>query len=244
MGILYEQMISHFEWTHLLEFFLRILLAGICGAAIGLERAKRLKEAGIRTHILVCIGAALMMIVSKYAFADLAVEGGGFFPGIDGADASRIASQVVTGISFLGAGIIFKNGASVKGLTTAAGIWATAGIGLGVGAGLYIVSVFTTAVIMIIQVLLHRFAVGNDALVTQSFIITVTDSARFRAEFEQHLREVWCGQITDHRVTKGSNESTTFSLSVRMPKKVPFDDIVDYMESHPYITRFDSQLVG
>ena len=92
MGILYEQMISHFEWKHLLEFFLRILLAGICGAAIGLERAKRLKEAGIRTHILVCIGAALMMIVSKYAFADLSVEGGGFFPGIDGADASRIAS--------------------------------------------------------------------------------------------------------------------------------------------------------
>ncbi len=243
MGTLYELMISHFEWMHLLEFFARILLAGICGAAIGLERAKRLKEAGIRTHILVCIGAALMMIVSKYAFADLSVEGG-FFPGIDGADASRIASQVVTGISFLGAGIIFKNGGSVKGLTTAAGIWATAGIGLGVGAGLYIVSIFTTVVIMIIQVLLHRFAVGNDALVVQTFIITVTDSARFRAEFEQHLKEVWRGQITDHRVTKGSNESTTFSLSVRMPKTVPFDDIVDYMESHPYITRFDSHSAG
>lgn len=244
MGTLYEAMISHFEWVHLLEFFIRIILAGVCGAAIGLERAKRLKEAGIRTHVLVCIGASLMMIVSKYAFADLAAEGGGFFPGIDGADASRIASQVVTGISFLGAGIIFKNGGSVKGLTTAAGIWATAGIGLGVGAGLYLVSVFATVFIMFVQFLLHRFAIGNDALVSQNFIITVTDSARFRQEFETHLREVWRGQITDHRVTRGAADSTTYSLSVRMPRTVPFDEILDYMESHPYITRFDSHLAG
>ena len=244
MGTLYGNMISHFEWVHLLEFFLRIFLAGVCGAAIGIERAKRLKEAGIRTHMLVCIGASLMMIVSKYAFADLALEGGGFFPGIDGADASRIASQVVTGISFLGAGIIFKNGGSIKGLTTAAGIWATAGIGLGVGAGMYLVAVFSTVFIMFVQFLLHRFAVGGDALVVQSFIITVTDSARFRREFELHLKEVWRGQITDHRVTKGASDSTTYSLSVRMPRKVSFDEVLDYMESHPYITRFDSHLAG
>ena len=114
-----------------LELMLRITIACVCGALIGMERTIRLKEAGIRTHTIVALGAALMMIVSKYGFLDAVRYQGNF-------DASRIASCVVTGISFLGAGVIFVRGNSIKGLTTAAGIWATAGIGLALGAGLYI----------------------------------------------------------------------------------------------------------
>lgn len=95
----------------------------------GLERTKRLKEAGIRTHCLVCCASALIMIVSKYAFADLSV-GDAFFFGDRGADPARIAAQVVSGISFIGLAVIYRNGSTLKGLTTAAGIWATAGIGL------------------------------------------------------------------------------------------------------------------
>lgn len=98
-----------------LEFLLKILLATFMGAIIGFERKSRNKEAGIRTHAIVCLASALMMIVSKYGFFD-----------VERIDASRIASQVVTGIGFLGAGLIFIKNNSVNGLTTAAGVWATA----------------------------------------------------------------------------------------------------------------------
>ena len=125
---------SQFSIMQDLDFLVRILAACFCGACIGFERTKRFKEAGIRTHIIVCCAAALIMIVSKYGFADLTYPDGSVFNGTRGADPARIAAQVVSGISFLGAGVIFKNGSTVKGLTTAAGIWATAGIGLALGA--------------------------------------------------------------------------------------------------------------
>ena len=119
-------------WQYL-EFFLRVLIACVCGAAIGFERSKRLKEAGIRTHVIVCCAAALTMIVSKYGFADVASPDGAGLYGTKGTDPARLAAQIISGVSFLGAGIIFRNGSTVKGLTTAAGIWATAGIGLAIG---------------------------------------------------------------------------------------------------------------
>jgi len=132
------------------EFFLRMIVACLCGIAIGIERKNRAKEAGIRTHCIVACASALMMIVSKYGFFDLA--------SIDGtriADGSRIASQVVSGIGFLGAGIIFVQKQTVKGLTTAAGIWATSGIGLALGAGMYSIGIVATAIILVMQYTLH-----------------------------------------------------------------------------------------
>lgn len=101
-----------------LEFFIRIVLAAILGALVGLERSKRQKEAGVRTHCIIACTSALFMILSKYAFVDLVGV-----DGLRGADPARIAAQVVSGISFLGAGVIFKNGNSIRGLTTAAGMW-------------------------------------------------------------------------------------------------------------------------
>ena len=111
-----------------LPMIIRIIVACVCGAAIGYERSIRQKDAGIRTHIIVALGAALMMIVSKYGFFDVIVNDS------VQVDASRIASTITTGISFLGAGVIFVRNASIKGLTTAAGIWATAGVGIAIGA--------------------------------------------------------------------------------------------------------------
>ena len=135
--ILVEYLNSQFSLAQNLDFFIRILTASLCGACIGFERSKRYKEAGIRTHIIVCCAASLMMIVSKYGFADLTDAAGAAYNGTRGADAARIAAQVVSGISFLGAGVIFKHGSAVRGLTTAAGLWATAAIGLAIGAGMY-----------------------------------------------------------------------------------------------------------
>lgn len=107
-------------------YIARIVIAGICGIFIGLERKNRSKEAGVRTHFVVACASALMMIISKYGFCDL-VSGADSMRGADGA---RIAAQVVSGIGFLGAGMIFVHKNTVTGLTTAAGIWATSGVHL------------------------------------------------------------------------------------------------------------------
>ena len=131
------------------EYLLRLLISVGCGFAIGYERKNRNKEAGIRTHVIVCLASCLMMIVSKYGFFDLISPGDARF------DGSRIASQIVSGIGFLGAGMIFVHKNSIKGLTTAAGIWATSGIGMAVGSGLYVIGIITTFLILILQVFLH-----------------------------------------------------------------------------------------
>lgn len=134
-----------------LMFFLRMFLACVCGAVIGYERKNRGKGAGIRTHTIVALASALMMIVSKYGFSDFAE-----LPGVRGVDPARIAAQVVSGVGFLGAGMIYFNRHLVKGLTTAAGVWATAGVGLAMGAGLYFVGIFATLVIVLCQIFLHK----------------------------------------------------------------------------------------
>ena len=153
-------MLGSYSLLQWLEFLLRIIAAGVCGTAIGTERNIRLKDAGIRTHCIIACAAALFMIISKYGFADMA-QATDTMLGSRGADGARIAAQVVSGISFLGAGAIFKNGNIIMGLTTAAGIWITAAIGLAVGAGMYVVGVFATVLVLVIQFLFHRFSLGG-----------------------------------------------------------------------------------
>ena len=125
------------------DFMLRLLVAGILGAIIGLDREYRAKEAGYRTHFLVSLGSALIMIVSQYGFQEIIKENSGTL------DPSRVAAQVVSGIGFIGAGTIILQKQIVRGLTTAAGIWATAGIGLAVGAGMYAIGIATTVLTLI-----------------------------------------------------------------------------------------------
>jgi putative Mg2+ transporter-C (MgtC) family protein len=137
MNFIYEQA----------ELFIRLILAALCGFAIGFERKRRAKEAGIRTHTIVAIGAALIMIISKYAFW----EG-------ESGDSGRLAAQVVSGIGFLGAGMIVYSKGALHGLTTAAGIWATAGVGMAIGAGgniMLIVGVATTLLIIGVHLFFH-----------------------------------------------------------------------------------------
>ena len=125
------------------DFMLRLLVAGILGAIIGLDREYRAKEAGYRTHFLVSLGSALIMIVSQYGFQEIITENSVTL------DPSRVAAQVVSGIGFIGAGTIILQKQIVRGLTTAAGIWATAGIGLAVGAGMYAIGIATTVLTLI-----------------------------------------------------------------------------------------------
>jgi putative Mg2+ transporter-C (MgtC) family protein len=127
------------------EVLLRIVLAGVLGGAIGAEREIREREAGLRTHMLVAVGAALFTIVSAYAWRDFqfsAASGVTFDP-------TRIAAQVVTGIGFLGAGAIIRQGLSIRGLTTAASLWVVAAIGMASGAGYYSAAVITTVLVLV-----------------------------------------------------------------------------------------------
>lgn len=123
---------------------LRLLLAAVLGALIGLERESLNKAAGFRTNTLVCLGSCLIMVISIEMFS---IHGAGQY-----GDAGRIAAQVVSGIGFLGAGTIMRSGFGVKGLTTAATLWVVAAIGLAVGAGNYVAAVITTLVVFLVLV--------------------------------------------------------------------------------------------
>lgn len=125
------------------DFILRLFVAGALGTVIGLDREYRAKEAGYRTHFLVSLGSALIMIVSQYGFMEVVK-----MEGID-LDPSRVAAQVVSGIGFIGAGTIIFQKQIVRGLTTAAGIWATSGIGLAIGAGMYWLGISATILTLI-----------------------------------------------------------------------------------------------
>jgi putative Mg2+ transporter-C (MgtC) family protein len=141
---------------HWAEVLLRLVLAGILGGAIGAEREIREREAGLRTHMLVAIGAALFTIVSAYAWTDFtfSAQSGITY------DPTRIAAQIVTGIGFLGAGAIIRQGLSVRGLTTAASLWVVAAIGIAAGAGYYSGAVITTIVVLVslwpLRIAAHR----------------------------------------------------------------------------------------
>lgn len=127
------------EWT----FVLRLFVAGMLGAVIGLDREYRAKEAGFRTHFLVSLGSALFMIISQYGFEEVVKANGANY------DGARVAAQIVSGIGFLGAGTIIFHKQFIRGLTTAAGLWATAGIGMAVGGGMYFLGVAATILVLI-----------------------------------------------------------------------------------------------
>lgn len=127
------------EWT----LVLRLLVAGMLGAVIGLDREYRAKEAGFRTHFLVSLGSALFMVVSQYGFKEIVEANGANY------DGARVAAQIVSGIGFLGAGTIIFHKQFIRGLTTAAGMWATAGIGMAVGGGMYFIGIAATILVLI-----------------------------------------------------------------------------------------------
>ena len=148
-----------------MEYVFRILVATLLGLVIGSERKNRNKSAGIRTHAIVALGSALIMVVSKYGFTDM---------GEHAQDAARIAAQVVSGIGFLGAGVIFVRNNLINGLTTAAGMWSTAGVGLAAGAGMYVVSISVTVLMLLVQLVMHKIAyfanVASGGLVKMTLI--------------------------------------------------------------------------
>ena len=225
----------NFPWVSW-ELLVRIVVAGVCGAIIGLERGIRQKEAGIRTHTIVAMGGALLMIISKYAFADLGSDGA-YLLGTTGADPTRVASQAITAIAFLGAGVIFRHGNMVHGLTTAAGIWATDAIGLCIGAGLYTIGVITAVLVLLINICLHKWLVKLESMATSAISIVMTDTP----EAMNHLR----AQLDDRKmhvqrmdVKKKGEDTVKIVITVRVAKNQALNDLLLFLGDNPEIKEF------
>ena len=175
------------------EFVLRLFVAAMLGGVIGLEREYRAKEAGFRTHFLVALGSGLFMILSQFGFDDVL----GHYEQVS-LDPSRIASQVVTGIGFIGAGTIIFQKHVVRGLTTAAGLWVTSAIGMTAGAGMYILSIATTVLVLLcleaLYFILQHFGTRN---------ITVT----FSTPKEENIQPV-LQRLRDKEIIIDSYEMT------------------------------------
>lgn len=157
--------------------------------------------------------------------------------GTRGADPARIAAQVVSGISFLGIAVIYRNGSSLKGLTTAAGLWATSAIGLGIGAGMYAVSLGATAVIVLLQIVMHHFNIGNDALAVRDINITMMDTPELRRALLEEL-ETHNITVTGSHITHNGDGTVNYGLTVKMSRELTFEDVLQFMDEHPDIKNF------
>ena len=212
-------MILNFIYDYNLHYLIRMLAACLCGILIGFERMNRAKEAGIRTHCIVCFASALMMIISKYAFYDLLGD-----PSLDGVDVrldpSRMAQGIVTGVGFLGTGMIYVHKQSVTGLTTAAGIWGTAGIGMAIGAGMYFLGITATIIMILAQLLLHVNAKWLRPPKHKKLTVYRVDDAQFQS-YAENLMMSNKIQIDDVNVTYDKkNKATDYEFIISLPVNV------------------------
>lgn len=221
--------------AHLLaqgEYLLRILLAALCGALVGLERSRRQKEAGIRTHLILAMGAALMMVLSKYGFNDVVVLHDVSL------DPSRIAANVITGVSFLGAGVIFVRGGSVKGLTTAAGIWATTGMGLAFGAGMYLLAFAATGLIIAAQLMLHRYVPPFELMFSAQVSVVFTDET----ETLSHLRDrLTASGFIIQTMSASTQSGLSAEFILRYPHQSDLERLLFLLEQQKEIKSFSIQ---
>ena len=213
------------------EMLLRVLLACICGGIVGVERNRRQKDAGTRTHLVVALGAALFMIVSKYGFFDIIGHG-------MNADATRIASTIVTGVSFLGAGVIFTKGTSIKGLTTSAGIWATAAVGCALGAGMYFVGIAVTVMLLLFQIILHKYLHRIETAASVEVTVTVTNQTGNFDDVSDLLGENYI-HIESVKLRRNPDGTSTCTMSARHASGITHTELAEIMKRNPDITGID-----
>ena len=202
--------------TAQLYAMLDILLSIGLGFIIGLERKIRSKEAGIRTHTIVCVGAALMTVISK---------------NIGTGDPGRIAAQIVSGVGFLGAGMIVYKQHEVHGLTTAAGVWATAGVGMACGCGLYIIAAGATVLMIAVQMLLHLpFGIFHHK---RSYSVKI----EFMQTGEENIKikEIFGTDRFNHLIIKREDGQVVYSATLNTEEEFSSTRLNEIMEQNPFI---------
>ncbi len=220
-----------------LEFCLRLLIAFLIGGSIGFERSRHFKDAGVRTHIIVCCTAALIMLISKYGFADLSQGAGMEFYGTKGADSARVAAQAVSGISFLCAGVIIKVGGNIKGLTTAAGIWMTASIGLAIGAGMYVVTAGMALLLLLLNHVISRIPLGTESYDGYHLTFVVKSEDNFDETLKERIRQ-WNARITERSISWKRNDVTEFDYVIVRPEEIHYRDIKAFVNENPSVISF------
>jgi len=199
-----------------------LLVAALLGFVIGFERKLRYKEAGIRTHTIVTVGSALVMIISKYAFSS-------------DYDTSRVAAQIVSGVGFLGAGMIVYRRSGVSGLTTAAGVWTTAGVGMACGARLYILACGATVLIVLLQCLFHINCKAFNRKKYYSVKIVFTKS---EDDVEKLKKLFKVDRFTDFTAIC-DNGKITYRAKLNTSIEVTANTIKKIIEENPYIVSLE-----
>lgn len=213
------------EYYMELECIFRILVAAICGSIIGIERKVRLKEAGTRTHLVVAFGSALFMIVSKYGFEDMIMRAMEMEQEIIKFDPTRIASTIVTGIGFLGAGTIFVRRNVINGLTTAAGLWSTAAVGMAIGAGQYIIGICSTLILALFQWFLHSSKIFHrSSAIVMNFKLSPCEKPVHKLKAVLEEKGI---KVKNVSFEKNSHEECKIECLVKMPANLNHIELSD-----------------
>ena len=204
------------------RILLDLLLSVVLGFIIGIERKLRMKEAGIRTHTIVCVGAALMMVVSLHAFGDEA-------------DSARVAAQIVSGVGFLGAGMIVYKQHEVHGLTTAAGVWATAGVGMACGGQKYVLAIGATLILLIVQCIFHLnlwiFKAKRYYSIKIEFIQSLDENLK--------IKEIFGTDRFNELVLNRDGDRIVYSATLNTDKEFSSIHLKEIMRQNPYIVSIE-----
>ena len=211
------------------DYLLRVLVGALCGMVIGYERESRLKMAGIRTHTIIAMAASLMVVVSKY----------GFFDSVQ-FDASRVAASVVSALGFLGAGIILNRKNGISGVTTAAGTWATLGIGMTIGAGMWTLGIGSTLMLLIFQYFFHKqLRIFKDNNISHMVLHIGKNESKVREEIIASLTDLQIKIVSTH-LNIYDDESIEANLDVIFPKDFSTDEIIALMSQYREIASIDT----
>ena len=211
---------------NVITILVRVLLATFIGGLIGTERDMRQRAAGIRTHMLVCLGAAIVMMTNEYIHLEM---------GDGNIDITRMSAQVVSGIGFIGAGtILVTRDNRIKGLTTAAGLWAAAALGLGIGIGFYEMAVIGAIAIFGIMIVMRPYRDFIQDRASQSDLTLMIHSKDGFTSFLDFI-SLYPIQITDLRVENESEHQIIFLVNLEFGKKIHKDDVIEKLNKYDEI---------
>jgi len=207
---------------------LRLFIAAILGGVVGIERENQKRAAGLRTHILVSLGSALVMITSEYMFK--------VYGELTDIDPARLGAQVISGIGFLGAGTIIKQGTSVRGLTTAASLWAVACIGLATGTGFYTAAVITAAIVFLTLMFLRKFenVLNRKSIATDEIIIKMDNKPGKIGEVASCIGRAGVN-ITNVEIESDEEDIITVNFTLNLPKGLKMADVIKILKTLPGI---------
>ena len=213
----------------------RLVISVLCGGLIGLERTLHAKNAGIRTYSIIAAAAALLMFISKYGFCDLAEA-----PESGGTDNSMIAHQMVNGIGFLCAGIVYKRkGNGLRGLTCACYIWGVCAIGMACGCGLLGEAVFTTLFLLAVQLVLRRFNLGENAYLYQTLEVTYLPDTAIVDKLEEK-RKRYGIHVCQSEFIRNDDGTVTPRLQVRMRREIEFERALRFLDQNEMVQSISS----